>query len=446
MSTPDVADESPPVGRRGGWLGRSFLTTMSTSAATIVLGLVSGVLTARFLGSDGRGVVAAVSSWTLTLTWASNLGFANAMVYFQSRGADRDRVLATTLMAVPVLGAIAVGVAQILVPFGFAAQSEETRAIARLFLCAIPIVLATEEMWAMLMARHRFAFLGLVRTVQPAAYVVTLIALLGLDRFSPVTVLSAQMASYVLALVIALVGLVSEGIARPDWSLARRALGYGLRLQGVQLAALRLDLLLLPAVVGAAQVGFYSIALNISSMVVTLFGSVAMVVFPVAATGDLAGARRALEGGLRLTFIGGGATVLAIAATAPWVVPFVYGAEFGASVTPLWLMLPGILLCAANVTLTAGLQGEGRPGRASLIQLTGMVVLVVGFFLTVPDHGIAAAAVMSSVSYAFVFLLTHRHLARDDRVSLRRALAPSNVRADGGRLLDVLRARVSGGG
>jgi len=66
-------------------LGRAFLMTLTTSAGTIVLGLVSGILTARFLGTEGRGVVAAVSSWTLTLTWASTLGFASSMVYFQSR-------------------------------------------------------------------------------------------------------------------------------------------------------------------------------------------------------------------------------------------------------------------------------------------------------------------------------------------------------------------------
>jgi len=418
---------------------------MSTSGATILLGLVSGLLTARFLGSDGRGVVSAVSSWTLTLTWASNLGFANAMIFFQARGADRDRVLGTTLAATPVLGALGLGVGQLLVPTGFAAQSDETQLIARIFLCAVPVVLATEAMWAMLMARHRFAFLGVVRVAQPGVYVLVLIALLTVDRFTPVAVLTAQVGSYALALTVALVGLMRQGVARPDLSLARAATGYGLRLQGVNLAGLRLDLLLLPALVSATQIGYYSIAVNVSSMVISLFGSVAMVIFPVAAAGDTAEAGRILERGLRLTLYGGGPAVVAMAVVAPWLVPFAYGDEFAASVTPLWLMLPGVLLCSASFVLTAGLQGRGHPGRASLIQLTSVILLPIGVVLTVPRHGILAAAVMSSLAYGLVFLLSHALLARSGALSLRSTLALSAVRSDTRWLLDRVRATVGGG-
>lgn len=411
-------------------VGSAFGTTLATSGATILLGLVSGVLTARFLGADGRGVVAAVSSWTMTLTWASNLSFADGMLFLQARGNNRDRVLGTTLAVVPVLGVIGIGVAQVLVPMGFAAQTEETRLIARVFLCAIPVVLMTEAMWAMLMARHRFLFLGVVRILQPATYVLALLVLLGVDRFSPVAVLSAQAGSYALALTVALIGLVREGVRRPHHGLARQALGYGLRMQGVTLSALRLDLVMLAAFVSATQIGYYSIAVNVSSMVVALFGSVSMVIFPMTAAADGQHGWRVLERGLRLTLVGGGLAALVVAITAPWVIPFVYGAEFAAAVPALWLMLPGIVLYAASTTLMASLQGRGTPGRASVAQLGGIAVLLVGLVLTVPTYGILAAALMSTLSYTVVFVLGHRLVARRKGLRMGAVLSPTAIRRD----------------
>ena len=410
--------------------GRAFATTLVTSGTTILLGLVSGVLTARFLGADGRGVVAAVSTWTLTLTWASNLSFADGMVFLQARGTDERRVLGTSLALAPVLGVLGVGVAQILVPVGFAAQDEETKMIARIFLCAIPVVLTTEAMWSMLMARHRFRFLGVVRITQPATYVLMLLVLLGLDRFTPVTVLSVQVTSYAIALTVAVVGLVAEGITRPDPRLARNALGFGLRMQGISLTSLRLDSIVLPAFVTATQIGYYSIAVNVSSMIVSLFGSVAMVIFPLTAADRGPEGRHALERGLRINFVGGGLTVVAIAVVAPCLIPFVYGAEFRAAVPALWLMLPGILLFSASMTLMAALQGIGAPGLASLAHLGGTIVLLVGLVVLVPSHGILAAALMSTVGYTTVFVLGERLVARSTGLSVRGVLAPGELRQD----------------
>jgi len=418
--------------------GRAFATTLATSGTTILLGLVSGVLTARFLGADGRGVVAAVSTWTLTLTWASNLKFADGMIFLQGRGADQRRVLGTTLTMAPVLGVLGVGIAQFLVPVGFAAQDDETQLIARIFLCAIPVVLTTEAMWAMLMARHRFRFLGVVRITQPATYVLTLLTLLGLDRFTPVTVLSAQVASYGVALTVAVIGLVAEGITRGDRRLARASLGYGFRMQGISLSALRLDSLVLPAFVSASQIGYYSIAVNVSSMVVSLFGSVAMVIFPLTAAGHGPAARVALERGLRINLVGGGLAILAIAATAPWVIPFVYGDEFSAAVPALWLMLPGIVLFSASMALMATLQGLGAPGWASVAHVGGTIVLLVGLVLLVPRHGILGAAIMSTVGYTTVFVLGERLVARHIGLSVRAVLSPGELRRD----MDWLRSRL----
>lgn len=330
------------------------------------------------------------------------------MIYLRSVQAARSStIVATALASIPVLGALGIVVAQLIVPFGFSAQSENAQMVARIFLCAIPLVLGTETVWALLMASHRFTFLGVLRLLQPALYLVGLVVLLAADLFTPSTVLGAQALSYGVTLVVgASLILAATGVSWPSMRLSRRGLGYGLRLQGVTLGHLitgRLDMMMLPAFVGAASLGYYSIAVNVSSMVVSLFGSLRMVVFPMAAASgsvDLTVIGR----GLRATFFGGLLTVITLALVAPWLITTVYGDEFAPSVLPLWLMLPGVLLWACTMVVGAGLEALGRPGLASLAQLVGALTTIAGLAWTLPRYGILGAAGTVSVAYTLTFV------------------------------------------
>lgn len=441
-------DSGPAVGDAPHGLGRSFLVTMLASGGTLVLTLVSGVLTARLLGTDGRGHVAAISAWLLTLSWGCSAGFGEAMVYEQSRRTAPDaQVLSTALLSIPVLGLLGVLLAEALVPLGFAAQSAGTQSLARACLLAVPLLLGLNTVMALLMGAQRFRALGRVRLAQPGAFTLALVALALAGVLTPGSVLLALIGSYALVLVASTAELVrSVGWQSPSLALARRGLGFGMRLQGValgQLVTARLDLLLLPAFVVAADLGYYSIAVSIASMVAVLFGSLSTVVFPVASR-SAASAASVVQGGLRLVLVGGAAAVVALEVLAPWLVQLVYGRDFVPAVGPLRLLLPGLVLWAASAVLGGGLQALGRPGAASLVQLAGTAVTVLGLALTLPAWGIQGAAVTSTVAYTITFALNLYVLRRAGGVSLRAALAGTALRADARRLVHALGGVVPG--
>lgn len=416
-------------------LGSSFLLIMMSSGGTIFLSLISGIITTRGLGPDGRGATAMIQAWTLTLSWASALGFANAMVFYQSkRFAKPSTALATAMSVIPALGVIGIVAGQLLVPVGMGQQSAETKYLAHIFLCGVPLILATEASWALLMANHRFRLLGAIRTLQPFLYVAGLVICIVLGRLSPATVLAAQALSYLLTSVVSYTSLAGTvGLAKPSLALLRRGLSYGFRLQGVamgQLVTARLDLMMLPAFVTATAVGFYSVSVNVASMIMSVFGSLALVVFPVAATQNDDDAMRTVERGTRVTVYGGLLAISAIAVIAPWLIPFVYGREFHGAVLPLWLLLPGVVMWATNSVLGAGLESCGRPGRASLAQVAGLVVTAVGMIIALPRWGIVAAAVVSSVAYTATCLATGWALRASSDYSVARAIAPVHLVSD----------------
>jgi peptidoglycan biosynthesis protein MviN/MurJ (putative lipid II flippase) len=69
------------------------------------------------------------------------------------------------------------------------------------------------------------------------------------------------------------------------------------------------------------------------------------------------------------------------------------------------LLLPGAVLFAGSSILGAGLYAAGRPFTATIPQLIGMVVTVAGLFAFLRIGGITAAALVSTASYATVFLV-----------------------------------------
>ncbi len=430
MTTPDP--EAPSPRRALGW---TFLASIATSGGMAILSLITGILTARLLGTDGRGEVAAISTWLLTLTWMSSLSFTHGLAFYHSKRRLTDAATLTTALAsVPLLGALGVLAAQLLVPLGFSAQTEETQQLARLFLCGIPLVLGLETCWDLLMAYHRFRFLNATRIAQPAVYALALVVLAVTDRFTVTAVLLWQVASFAIVFLITATVLVRElGLSRPRWDVSRESIRYGLRLQGVALGQLvtgRLDVMLLPAFVTAAAIGYYSIAVNVTSIVMSFFGGLSLIVFPVASRAERHAMGPVVESGLRMALVGGLAMVLAIAVTAPWLVPFVYGEDFHGAVLPLWLLLPGVLLWCANTIVSAGLEALDMPGRASMAQIAGIVVTVVGLIATLPVWGIVGAAITSSLAYATTFFISTHLLRRTRTVSLRAALHPRLMASD----------------
>ena len=111
----------------------------------------------------------------------------------------------------------------------------------------------------------------------------TLLALGGFTVASALVVAGGALGSTVAAAGLC---LVRHGISSPSRALMRKTVSYGVQAHGGDLAGFvsaRLDLLIIPAFLPAASVGYYSVATNVASIIGTLTGSIAVIALPVAA-------------------------------------------------------------------------------------------------------------------------------------------------------------------
>jgi O-antigen/teichoic acid export membrane protein len=218
-------------------------------------------------------------------------------------------------------------------------------------------------------------------------------------------------------LMTALVGadvLVTAGIAvrlarrgflrgwqRPDRRLGAEICRYGLRGQVggmLSLINLRLDVVILGALVGPGTLGVYAVASKYAELLRLPGLAVTYVLYPRLAVRDRAAAGRDVAALMPRAFV---LTVLAaipLAAAVP-LLPLVYGPGFSGAMLPAYILLFGLIGEGVAGLVSAYLYGVGRPG-ANSIALGVAVVVTVGLDLAlIPHYHAVGAAIASAAAY-----------------------------------------------
>jgi O-antigen/teichoic acid export membrane protein len=422
---------------RAGPVSHSGLTYVS-SLLTLAVNLVTGVLLARILGTTGRGELAAILVLPLMLAWAFSPGCAEAVSYHQARHPeDGARLIGTWLALLVPFIALAVLVGQLLLPVIFSAQTEAATNLAQIYLLTVILALISTLVYGVLLGDQDFAFYSIMRFAQPGLIAVLYLSMWQLDLLTVKSALAATAFASVAGLIVAGRRAVKRhGLGRPSFHLGLSTLWYGVRAHGTNLGGIlneRLDLLIIPAFLAAPSVGLYSVATNVSSIVVSLAGALALMVLPAAAR------QREHSGtvirSLHVTLAVGCAVALALGVVAKVGVRLIYGQDFAESVTPLEILLPGSVLYAGASVLWSGLYAANRPFTAALTQAGGLVVTVSGLVIFLRSGGITAAALVSTTSYSLVFvaaLILYRRAAGLRWHAFVPSLRPLRPRASAG--------------
>jgi O-antigen/teichoic acid export membrane protein len=390
--------------------------TFVFSGLTLATNLVTGVLVARALGPSGRGELIAVLTTTQMVGWALAFGCSEATAYRESRhGRDDGVVSAWLVLSVPA-GIAAVVLGETLLPALLHAQSPGTLRMGQLFMLSAFFVPFGLLSMGLLLGARRFFLYNLFGFIQSALVAVAYFVLWRLDVLTAGVALVANFTvSTSVGLVLSLVTLRGR-ITRPAWSRAWSSVWYGARVHGTNLGGMmnaRLDLVIIPAFLAASSVGLYSVATNISWVVVTTATAISAIVLPEAARNPQQGVRtvvRSLQAALGVAAL----LALAIAVVASFALRILYGPPFAAAEHALLLLLPGSVFYACAGILWSGLYALNRPLTAAATQALGVVVTVAGLVVFLQRGGITAAALVSTAAYGSVFvtaLVLYRRVA-----------------------------------
>lgn len=363
--------------------------------------LVTSPLTARALGSGGRGDLTAVVGPTQVYLWIMTFGLPMAALYFASQIPPRKLLMGAWAWGLGA-GILAAAIFWKYVPIYLHHHDPETVFWFRAFLvAAIPFVPCYVSL-DLLLARRRVVAYNALRLIPYAINLVALVVLAIIGRLDLRNALAASLGSHVIWFVIVFTVCQTWPGRGFDRQVFGQQLRYGARVAPGTLSEFvvaRLDQLVLVGMVSSSALGRYAVAVNVAGVSQPIAYGIVSTVFPrIRTTKDAESGRELNQLALRYAWIASIIISGLIALATPVVIPWVFGDDFRGAVALVLLLLPGQVAQNIGIVLAGRLQAIGRPGKASQGQLLAAVLTGAGLWFFIGRFGIVAAAVVTSVS------------------------------------------------
>jgi O-antigen/teichoic acid export membrane protein len=412
-------------------IAASAVVNLWAELTVAAFAFVTSIVTANYLGADGKGQLAYITTVSAIAVLVGSLGIETANIYF----AARDEHEFSGLLGNSIVAGIAFGISTGLVGYLLFKNFPGMADIENEFALYLPLALLPltyVELFTSFLIVGKQRLLATNTFLAGARGASAILMVLACLIRPNLTLVVLGMVSYsVFRLVLNIWYLWRHGWLTPI-RLSRNAaidsISYGIRSKPQALLTqltLRLDILVLAYFVPLAVVGPYSIGAFLSEFVWYPGISVGFVLLPMLTARSNAeeGARHFAQSA-RLVLICTLCMGLFLAPTAWLLIPTLWGTDFRDARLILLILLPGSILYPLSFIYQAGFLSIGRPGLASVASLITVVAYVLALLVLVPLYSDVGAAIASSIAYAFGGILPAVVFARSQRQNLSDCLLP----------------------
>lgn len=411
--------------------GQMWLTT-GTQVLMILLGLVTGVLTARLLGPEGRGALAAIQIWPSFFAGVALLGLPEALTYYSAQVPKQaGRALGSAVALGLLLSVPFMGIGYCMLPFLLSAQPVAVIAAARWYLLLLPLTALIGTPYCALRGRGDFFVWNVLRLAPGLGWLVVICLAWTLGPPEP----GVMALGYVVMLALIscpVIYIVTRRVAGPFWpdpQQWRPMLHYGLYSTAgsvPQVLNLRLDQMVMAGLLPAHMLGLYVVAVTWSGAVAPLLNALGTVLFPrIAAQPSPEQQRRVFTQGSRAAIFAAGMIAMVVMLFTPCGVTLLFGKNFTPVIPAALVLVLAAAIAGINLVLEEGLRGLGKPEAVPLAECGGLVVTVAALLLLLRPLGIMGAALASVFGYGAVTILLVVQVRRLTGYSLSSFLRPT---------------------
>lgn len=405
------------------------LLTMGTGLLGQALVVVTGVVTARMLGVEGRGEFAACTLVPLLMISLGDLGGSAASTYLSARNPGlaptlaRHALLVTLALSVLLIALSVIVTEQITDGYG-----DITRKVLFFSIGAIPLAMLARNLNAINQGTGELVRFNLVRLVNPLVYCILIIGLSLAGHQSVNLALGAWVISAIVYLAAAssrLRGSFQHG-KWIDQAILRTTYQYGFRAHLGSVAPIdtfRLDLVLVIAILSPHDAGLYAVAVAVASLVRSQATTMGMVALPAVARHhvravQLAVARKFVVATVGIVVV----LALVLSFTAADAIALFYGKDFRDAATVAVLLVWAMVIASVRQALGDALRALGSPGAASISEAVSWLASIPAVVL-VHQYGLNGAAYGVILAYSISLMVTLLMPASHE--VLRQALTPS---------------------
>ncbi len=390
-----------------------YLSTSATNFLCLLLGMVSGIMSARLLGPQGRGELAIISYFPSLMGTFCCLAIPQALSFFISREPERAAEIAAAglrlAIVLGILGALGFAVAA---PYTLG-ESNRQLAWAVTIACLLgPTMVLNPFMAAIYQGMHRFNWINALQLVVAAGYVFFILGFWRTGFISPLffflaTVILQIMANSIYAWRLGLTTLRT----RVSWESYRACVIQGLRFFMPVLAATLFtmsDRAILIRTTTLAEIGYYSIAFSLTYPLVVAAGSFVQIGFvEMAGTGDAQASANLMVRRFHMAQALIAVAALVLLPLAYPAIRYGFGSKFLPALPAIYLMVAAMSFQALSRVLENNLRAKDLAWPGVVASLAALAsVLVLGSLWT-PQGGAAgfSLAFLCAQGMAFTILI-----------------------------------------
>jgi O-antigen/teichoic acid export membrane protein len=383
----------------------AMVGSIATGVLAQVVLVISGVVLARTLGPENRGILALVLVLSAIATQIGSLGIPASVTYWIAAKEMTPRLLLRDLRAfrcvqlIVILGAQAGLIVVVLEPrsppgflwVGFLSLAATASGLSQMYGLAV------------LQGLRRFGAFNSVRILTGALYVVGVAGLWAIDQATLTSITIAVISASVIAagltwLIVLREGRLADGTGGSNEVAKRRVVSFGLRsLLGSSppLETFRLDQLLIALLLSPVALGYYIVALGFTNLTRFIGQSIGMLTYPrVAAAGAGRSQLRIIRRDFALGVAVAGGTTLALIVAVPWLLPFFFGSAFTPAGAAAQILLVAAFFASLRRILIDGTRGTGLPMWGAAAELLTLIALPAVLIVTLYTDSLAAVALV----------------------------------------------------
>jgi O-antigen/teichoic acid export membrane protein len=398
------------------WVGAArtpasaVMHALSSRVSILIINIATGIVIARSLGPEGRGIASAISLWPFVFSGLLTLGVPAALRYQIPRQRENiSELFSCAIVLSGLLGTLAFTVGFFVVPHVLSQYPPSVIIFAQIMMVFAPSMLWIEVLQAFYESRGDFKRASATFYIPPIATLILLLILQCFHRLSPFTAPLSYELPFACMAVVTIVQLRSYLRVPHDAASQMRSLvNYGVRAYGIDILSTlagRIDQALVVGLLSSTSFGWYVVAISGSRIPGLLGLSLNTVLFPTASGLSKDRAILLVTRSARIVFLGTAIGATAFILALPIIVPLVYGAEFMPVIRLTQLLTLAVVMGSMTATFNQAFMATGRPEVATLIQCVGLFITVPLMLLFIPRFGLSGAAYAVDFSYALRLVL-----------------------------------------
>ncbi|PLS01514.1 lipopolysaccharide biosynthesis protein [Neobacillus cucumis] len=390
------------------------IKVLITNIFIIGINLITGVLTARYLGVQGRGEQAAMIMWPQLISYSLTIGLPASIIYNMKKNKMNSNGLYTAcLILALILSFFAFLIGYIGIPFWLDNYNQKVIHLSQFFMFLTPFSLLSVVSLPVLKLRNDYFIFNRLLYLIPLSTLFILMILIVFHLNSPYTFAFAYLMPNVPVTLYLIFKLLNS--YKPSFHGLKQninnLLSYGVRAYGMDLLntiSQNVNQILIAAYLSASSMGLFVVAFSISKMVNIFQNAIVDVLFPMIAGEEN---NSVIELTSKTTRIAGfiiSIFGLILFILAPFLLKILYGEEFSGALLLLRILIISTILNSISWILSQAFMSLNRPGVVTLLQLFNLILFIpvcMFFANSLGLNGVGTAFLISSCSRILLVLI-----------------------------------------